>query len=188
MTTINHYIRLSRPDDVELIDQLHNTVFGPGRFARTAYRIREQAQERGFTLTAWQGAALAGTAHFTPVTVGKRDGVIMLGPLAVAPHLKGQGFGRWLVEEGVARVTSQGAALVILVGDLAYYARMGFTRIPPGQIRLPGPVAPERLLARELKDHALAEYAGEVSAQFPPQATDLPLRTNALDQIFHTAE
>jgi len=43
----NRSIRLSTPADAALIEQLHDEVFGPGRFARTAYRVREQAAEAG---------------------------------------------------------------------------------------------------------------------------------------------
>ncbi len=156
----NRSIRLSKPEDATMIEQLHDAVFGPGRFARTAYRVREQAQEAGFGLTAWNHGALAGSVHFTPVTIGGRSGAMMLGPLAVASAFKAQGFGRWLVEEGVKEARARGAALVILVGDLPYYARMGFERIAPGQVILPGPVAPERLLVRELREGARATYRG----------------------------
>ena len=48
----------------------------------------------------------------------------------------------------------------MLVGDEPYYARLGFRRIPRGQITLPGPVDPERLLAVELAPGALAGYCG----------------------------
>ncbi|MFP3920773.1 MAG: GNAT family N-acetyltransferase [Dichotomicrobium sp.] len=158
----NRLIRLSGPEDAALIEQLHDEAFGPGRFARAAYRVREQAPDSGFGLTAWRDGALAGSVHFTPIVIGGRGGAMMLGPLAVAPRFKGIGLGRWLVEEGVARAGASGAALVILVGDLPYYARMDFQRIPTGQITLPGPVAPERLLAREIREGVLRDYAGLV--------------------------
>jgi predicted N-acetyltransferase YhbS len=159
----NRLIRPSEPGDAVLIEQLHDEAFGPGRFARAAYRVREQAAGAGFGLTAWRDGVLAGTVHFTPVIVGGQAGPMMLGPLAVAPAFKAQGYGRWLVEEGVARAGACGATLVILVGDLPYYTRMGFRRIPPGQLTLSGPVAQDRLLARELRDGALGDYAGPVS-------------------------
>ncbi len=155
-------IRLTGLEEAAQIEQLHDEVFGPGRFARTAYRVREQVPHAGFGLTAWRGGELAGSVHFTPVRIGGRGGAMMLGPLAVRPLFSAQGFGRWLVEQGANEARARGAALVILVGDLPYYARMGFQRIPPGQISLPGPVAPERLLARELSDGALQRYAGLV--------------------------
>jgi predicted N-acetyltransferase YhbS len=54
--------------------------------------------------------------------------------------------------------------LVLLVGDEPYYGRLGFRRIPWGQITIPGPVDPNRLLAAELRPGMLAAYAGMVAA------------------------
>ena len=52
--------------------------------------------------------------------------------------------------------------LVILVGDLPYYERVGFRLLPPGQITMPGPVDFTRLLAAELNPGALNEFNGLV--------------------------
>ena len=51
---------------------------------------------------------------------------------------------------------------MILVGDEPYYARMGFTRTPPGRILLPGPVDPARVLHVELVPGALEGVSGKV--------------------------
>jgi len=161
----NRVIRLSRPEDDAAIEKLHSEAFGPGRFARTAYRVRETAALPGFGLVAWRDGELVGAVQFTPVSIGGRDGAMMLGPLAVAPRFKAQGFGRALVEAGVARAREMGAQIVILVGDLPYYARMGFDRAPTGQILMPGPVDLERVLAREISSGALARYGGMVSGR-----------------------
>lgn len=161
----NRVVRLAQPDDALLIEQLHDEVFGPGRFARTAYRVREAARGAGFGLTAWRDGGLVGAVQFTPVSIGRREGAMMLGPLAVAPPLKGQGFGRLLVEEGVAHARTLNADVVVLVGDLPYYARMGFQRVRSGQILLPGPVDLDRVLARELSEGALVRFEGLVSGR-----------------------
>ncbi len=163
----NPVIRLSGPEDHAAIEQLHKEAFGPGRFARTAYRVRETADMHGFGLVSWHDGELVGAVQFTPVSIGGRIGAMMLGPLAVAPRFKAQGFGRALVEDGVARARELGGQIVILVGDLPYYARMGFRRVPPGQILMPGPVDGARILARELQDGALARFSGLVSGQTP---------------------
>ena len=55
-------------------------------------------------------------------------------------------------------------ALVVLVGDPPYYERFGFRRVPPGQILLPGPADPARILAAELSPGALARFHGVVAA------------------------
>jgi len=50
-----------------------------------------------------------------------------------------------------------------LVGDEPYYAKVGFTRLPPGRVRFPGPVDPNRVLGLGLKPNALVSLAGEVT-------------------------
>ena len=57
-----------------------------------------------------------------------------------------------------------GEGLVILVGDAPYYSRFGFTPVPPGQITLPGPVDPTRLLWLELAAGFRDRVAGAVEA------------------------
>ena len=60
----------------------------------------------------------------------------------------------------VEDVQAAGLPLVVLVGDESYYGRFGFTPVPPGQITLPGPVAPTRLLAVELIPGKLSTFQG----------------------------
>jgi predicted N-acetyltransferase YhbS len=64
--------------------------------------------------------------------------------------------------QGLKLARKQGYALVLLVGDLAYYQKAGFVQIPAGQITMQGPVDPLRFLAHELQDGALEDYAGMV--------------------------
>ena len=98
------------------------------------------------------------------MTVGGAPGAILLGPLAVDPEFAGQGYGRRLVADGLAAAKAAGVRLCVLVGDEPYYARFGFVRVPPGQIALPGPADPARILAAELSPGALADYRGVVTA------------------------
>ena len=58
----------------------------------------------------------------------------------------------------------QGHKLVILVGDAPYYARVGFSNMPKGQLLLPGPFDEARLLYLELMAGALAAAQGLVVA------------------------
>ncbi len=161
--------RPARPDDAASLAQFHAEVFGPGRFARTAYRIRESAGDplqapSPFCRVAFREGDIVAAVRFTEITIGGKPGALLLGPLAVAPQFAGQGYGRQLVGEGIEAARAAGRSLVLLVGDLPYYARFGFQHVPPGQITLPGPVDPARLLAVELEDGALARARGIVSA------------------------
>lgn len=158
-------VRPVEADDVPDIEALHAVAFGPGRFARTAYRIREGLPAFSpHCLAAFLDGQLAASLRFAPVLIGGHDKALMLGPLAVMPALKGQGIGKGLVADGLQRVRERGIALVILVGDRPYYERFGFRPVPPGQILMPGPVNPARILAAELTSGALATYRGMVAA------------------------
>ena len=76
----------------------------------------------------------------------------------------GQGYGKRIVADGIENAKRAGIKLVVLVGDLPYYGRFGFAVVPRGQILLPGPVDPARLLAAELVPGSLGEYRGMVRA------------------------
>lgn len=157
------HIRLETDGEAEVLSQLSAEAFGPGRFARSAYRVREGIPPvAALSLVGWRDGRVVGGIRFTAISIGEEDNAALLGPLVVDPAEKGNGFGRALVEEGLARARAEGFALVLLVGDMPYYGRFGFSPVRAGQITLPGPVDPARLLALELIPGALARSSGEV--------------------------
>ena len=161
---MSFHIRLETDGDAEALSQLSAEAFGPGRFARSAYRVREGIPPvPGLSLVGWRGDRLVGGIRFTAISIGEEGGATLLGPLVVDPAEKGKGFGRALVEEGLVRAKAEGFALVLLIGDMPYYGRFGFSPVRPGQITLPGPVDPARLLAVELVPGALATASGQVN-------------------------
>jgi predicted N-acetyltransferase YhbS len=161
-------MRSVAPDDVAAIRTLHARAFGPGRFARTAYRIREGTGDYSpFCRVCLIGGRLVAAVRFTPITIGGRDSALLLGPLAVDPSFANQGYGRGLVVKALEDARTAGIALVLLVGDEPYYGKLGFRRVPWGKITLPGPVDPNRLLAAELSPDALKAFAGIATAPRP---------------------
>ena len=147
-------------DDEEPIERLNERVFGPGRFSRTAYRIREMTDsDPALSFVARVGTLLVGASAMTPIAIGETP-ALLLGPLIVEPVFRSQGIGEALVTRSLEAAKAAGWKLVILVGDLPYYARMGFQRAPRGQISLPGPVDPDRLLYCEFEPGALAAASG----------------------------
>ncbi|MDQ5830402.1 MAG: N-acetyltransferase, partial [Actinomycetota bacterium] len=141
---------------------LHERAFGPGRFARTAYRIREGVPHRlDLSFTALDGSLLVGSVRLTPVTAGNAP-ALMLGPLTVDPAFENRGIGRALIERALDAARAAGQGLVLLVGDEPYYSRFGFKRLPPGRLAMPGPVDPDRFLAAELRAGALTDARGPV--------------------------
>ena len=166
MHSLSFEIRNEVVGDEPALSELSAEAFGPGRFARTAYRVREGVPPvPSLSLTGWLDGRLVGGIRFTALNIGGEGKALLLGPLIVHPTYKGNGFGKALSGEGIARARAQGFRLVVLVGDLPYYDRFGFVPVPRGQIVLPGPVDPARLLALELVPGALANAAGLVQAK-----------------------
>lgn len=153
------------PGDLAAIRDLHAHAFSPGRFARTAYRIREGTPEFSrFCRVCLIGGRLVAAVRLTPVAIGGKGKALLLGPLAVDPAFANRGYGRGLVATALEDARAAGIALVVLVGDEPYYGKLGFRRIPPGRITLPGPAEPNRLLAAELTPGALQDFSGVVAA------------------------
>jgi predicted N-acetyltransferase YhbS len=160
---MSFHIRLETDGDAATLSQLSAEAFGPGRFARSAYRVREGVPPvASLCLVGSREDRLVGGIRFTAISIGEEKDAALLGPLVVDPAEKGKGFGRALVEEGLARARAEGFALVLLVGDMPYYGRFGFSPVRPGQMMLPGPVDPARLLALELVPGARARATGQV--------------------------
>jgi predicted N-acetyltransferase YhbS len=150
------------PADQSAVDDLLDRTFGPGRYAKTAYRFRDGvAPIRALSLVARDGGGLCGSLRFWPIRIGESRG-LLLGPLAVEPALRGQGIGIGLMVMGLAHARKAGFAWVMLVGDEPYYARVGFQRTEPGRFLFPGPVDPDRLLVRALRPGSLDGLAGAV--------------------------
>jgi len=66
------------------------------------------------------------------------------------------------MERALADAKAKGHRLVVLVGDEPYYARVGFKRVPKGQVTMMGPVDPARMLVAELVEGAFAGVSGTV--------------------------
>lgn len=155
--------------DLGAVSALHDRVFGPGRFTRTAYRIRETRAGGALQVSrlcrgAFLGPRMIASITMTEITIGGTGGAALLGPLAVDPDFAGQGYGRQLVGEALETASELGCKIVVLVGDEPYYSRFGFKCVPPGRIAFPGPVDPARILAAELEPGAGAAYQGMIAA------------------------
>ena len=157
--------RLATQFDVSAISALQARVFGPGRFARSAYRVREgKGLISRFCRVADRNGRLLASLRITEVAIGGTRGAALLGPVAVDQDFRGQGFGRQIIGETMADMKSAGIGLVVLVGDEPYYGRFGFHPVPRGQIAFPGPVNPQRILAAELTPGSLAHFHGLITA------------------------
>jgi predicted N-acetyltransferase YhbS len=166
MTDLSLSISPETADDALAIDRLHERTFGPGRYARTAYRIREGAQHQlDLSYVARIGTLLVGSVRLTPVRIGETK-ALLLGPLTVEPPFRERGIGLQLIERALAGARKKGHRLMVLVGDEPYYGKVGFKRIPKGQASMPGPVDPARLLIAELEEGAFEGVSGPIRPEW----------------------
>jgi predicted N-acetyltransferase YhbS len=167
MTDLSITILPETADDALAIDRLHERTFGPGRYARTAYRIREGiGHDLALSYTARIGTLLVGSLRLSPVRIGDTP-ALLLGPLTIEPPFRDRGIGLALMQRALAEAKARGHRLIILVGDEPYYARVGFKRVPRGRVSMPGPVDPARLLVSELADGAFEGVMGAVKPDWP---------------------
>ncbi len=149
-------------DEALAIERLHERTFGPGRYAKTAYRLRERVPHRlDLSFTAHIGTLLVGSVRLSSVCIGQTK-ALLLGPLTVEPAFRERGVGQTLIERALEEARAKGHRLVVLVGDEPYYGKAGFKRIPPGRVIMPGPVDPARLLVAELVAGAFEGVSGPV--------------------------
>jgi predicted N-acetyltransferase YhbS len=162
VSDLSFTIQAEKPEDAGPIERLHERTFGPGRYARTAYRIREQLGHRlDLSCTARVGTLLVGSVRLTPVRIGDTP-ALLLGPLTIEPPFRDRGIGQALMQRALTDAKDKGHRLVVLVGDEPYYRKAGFRRIPGGQVKLDGPVDPARMLVAELVEGAFKDVSGVI--------------------------
>jgi predicted N-acetyltransferase YhbS len=152
------HIAPETPADAPHIDALHASSFGPGRFARAAFRLREQGPHSlAHSFVVRDGGAMRATVRLTAILIGGTP-AWLLGPLAVLPGFAGQGMGKALLRHALQCVKEP----VLLVGDPPYYGPFGFESVSPARVIMPGPVDPARLLVSGLDAGARAALEGIV--------------------------
>ena len=137
-----------------MVEDLLDAVFGDGRHARTAYRIRdgmEWLQPLSFAALDEQ-EYLVGSIQLWPIALTDPDGrphpMLMVGPVAVMPDRQGEGFGKALMHASLSAIDPQAALPQVLIGDEPYYGQWGFSAAHTAGWHCPGPFEKERLLVR----------------------------------------
>jgi predicted N-acetyltransferase YhbS len=150
MTELTLDVAPLTPGDLAQIEKLDERAFGPGRFTRTAYRLREGVPPvASLSFVARVGTFLVGANIMTEISCGGVP-ALLLGPLTVEPAFRSRGIGERLVARSMEAARASGHRLVLLVGDEPYYQRMG-------------PVDPMRILICELAEGAFDNVHGPVT-------------------------
>lgn len=139
-----------RSGDAAAIDALVLAAFGPGRFAKTAERLREAAAlAAGFS--AFEAERLIGSVRLWSITVGAARSVF-LGPIAVDASSRRGGLGAELVQACIDEARAMKLDGVLLIGDPPYFSRFGFVAAPDAVFG--GPVDRRRIMWLPITDAA----------------------------------
>jgi len=156
-------LQSERPQDGPLVDALVDRAFGPGRYTKVSERVREFADfAPELSMCAWTDDRLLGCARMWRVRCGDQP-VTFLGPFAVEQGERSAGFGARLIARACEAAQAAGESHVVLVGDEAYFQRVGFSRAAGRLVVMPGPVDQNRVLVR-----ALSAEAGELAGPLAP--------------------
>lgn len=136
-------IRESQPGDVIGIEQLYKSAF-PDEDLIPLVRELLDLGPNVKSFVGMREKMLVGHISFTICHIeGEKDDVALLAPLAVTPDLHKQGIGRALVQTGLEHLEESKTGHVFVLGDPAYYGRLGFRA--EGNVATPYPMPTEWL-------------------------------------------
>jgi predicted N-acetyltransferase YhbS len=174
-------IRQERKTDASARELLLDRAYGPARFTKCSARLREdRLPAQGLSFVATENGAIVGSVRLWDVSAGPGQRALMLGPLAVSPEHQSKGIGGKLMKQAIAAARMRGHGAILLVGDVPYYGRFGFSAEKTGLLAMPGSYQQDRLLALELRAGALDGARGMIGAtgRFAPKP-DLALSAAA---------
>ena len=142
-------IKVDTPQFDGEVDTLYAHIFGPGRHAKAAARLREGAQSwRAGSCIALEQGVIIGACKLWPAQSNMGDKVLFLGPIGVSPQARKAGIGRHMLNTCLEACDRLAKLPIVLVGDFAYFAPFGFLPVPAGALVLPGPADSRRILWR----------------------------------------
>jgi putative acetyltransferase len=134
-------IRESKPDDSTAIESLYPEAF-PDENLLPLVRDLLNDTVVAISLVGTIDTRIVGHVIFTRCGVaGNSVNAMLLGPLVVAPAWQKQGIGSAIVQAGLRWMEDLDVNLVLVLGDPAYYGRLGF--LPESVVEPPFPLPPE---------------------------------------------
>ncbi|MEN9393511.1 MAG: hypothetical protein RLZZ104_1854 [Pseudomonadota bacterium] len=137
------------------VEHLLDLAFGDDRKSRTAYLLRTRGRIMpSLSWAVMDGDDIIGAIQCWPVRIGASR-LVLVGPVAVRPDHQGAGIGHQLMHLMLDQSGNLDNPAMVMIGDLEYYKRFGFSADATAGWTLPGPWDPHRLLARNTENAGL---------------------------------
>ena len=120
----------AKNDHIE-VERLLDLVFTPRRKLLSSYQLRNSANkvDNLSYVIKDNSKKVVGSIRFWNIKVDSHNSRgLLLGPLAVHPIYQSEGLGEKLVLNGIEKAHSDNWNWIVLVGDLGYYSKFGFSK------------------------------------------------------------
>ncbi|MGB8780058.1 MAG: N-acetyltransferase [Candidatus Bathyarchaeia archaeon] len=173
------FISRERQSDISAVRKVNERAFKGPMEARLVDLLRE-ANKATISLVAKFDNRVVGHILFSPITIEsnpKNMRGLGLAPLAVLPEYQRRGIGSTLVTKGLEECRKKRFEIVVVLGDVRYYARFGFK--PARLYGLSNEYnADENFMVLELKEGALNSVSGLVKYQPEFEEAEAWLKSN----------
>ena len=139
----------AKNDHIE-IERLLDLVFTPRRTLLSSYQLRNSANK------------VNNLSYVIKDYSKKVVALSGLGPLAVHPIFQGEGLGEKLVSNSIEKAHSENWNWIVLVGDLSYYSKFGFSKDPTRGVSIGSGFDNSRLLGLDINGKFLKEAVGSL--------------------------
>lgn len=158
-------IRSERPEDYEVISQIHDSAFGHDWESKLILSLREEEGfDKELSLVAEVDGKVVGHILFNHVTIESpvsSHKAVILAPLAVFKEYRNLKAGTKLVEEGIRIAKERGEKIMLVYGHL-FYERFGFVTAHDRGIFRPNPMKNEVVRLLELEPGAADGVMGVI--------------------------
>ena len=176
MNKNNTIIRLEKPEDHREVENLVRdsfwNVYRPGCYEH--YVLNQLRNDPDFVpeldFVMEQNGRLIGQNIFVRANIKSDDGrmipIMTMGPICIAPELKRQGYGKFLLDYSLEKAAELGCGAVCFEGNIEFYGKSGFAYASSHGIRyhgLPEGADASFFLCKELIPGYLDGITGEYS-------------------------
>ena len=165
MKSVHYNLRLlleAKKDKIG-VEQLLDLVFTPKRKLLSSYQLRGPANKVNKLSLVIKDPfnSTVGSIRFWNIRIdGHSSRGLLLGPLAIHPIYQSEGLGEKLVLNSIGKAAAHNWNWVILVGDIDYYSKFGFSKKPTRGITLGDGLDDARLLGLDINESFLNEAIG----------------------------
>ena len=160
-------------DHIE-VERLLDLAFTPRRKLLSSYQLRGSSicVKKVSYVIKDNSNNIVGSIRFWNIKIGPHSSRgLLLGPLAIHPIYQSEGLGEKLVLNGIEQAYADNWNWVVLVGDVGYYKKFGFSKDLTRGIYIGDGIDNERLLGLDLNDSFLKEAVGSlIEARWPLKA------------------